>query len=109
MNTSVERYITAVTEIKQLQTKIKELKNEISELEQPIKEYMESIQADAVTFKGVSVVLYSRTVKKRPNKTEIKEIMEKKIGNERTSELLTTISKPISETTEDRLRVVKKR
>lgn len=109
MNKSVSEFITISTEIKSLQKQIKELKESIKLLEPEIMEYMSSIQADSVTFKGESIVLYSKTTKKKPSKDEVKERVESKLGSHGAEELLKTIREPVSEVTEERLKVVSKR
>jgi hypothetical protein len=109
MNENVEQYIALSVEIKNLQKKIKELKEAVTLLGPSIMEYMESIQADSVTFKGTSIVMYSKTTKKKPTKEQVKERIESKLGSSGAEDLLKTIREPVGQTTEDKLKVVSKK
>ncbi len=106
MNESVAEYITLAKKIKEMQSEIKNCKQSSAALEPSIREYMNSISTDSISFKGTTIMLYTKTTKKKPNKEEVKERLQEEVGSQRAEELIKTINEPTEEFSEDKLRVV---
>jgi hypothetical protein len=105
MNEKLVAYIDASKKAKELRVQLKECKGTLSALEPDVRRFMTTENTDAMVINGCTIVKYTKTVKKKPNKQEIKEILEEKVGISHTDDILKTISEPISESVEDKIKV----
>jgi hypothetical protein len=106
MNESIVEYIALAKKVKDLQKEMKDYKQALVTLEPSVREYMNSKSTDAITFQGYTVMLYTKTTKKKPNKEEVKERLQEEVGSQRAEELLKTIHEPTEEFSEDKLKLV---
>ena len=107
MSAQVERYINLNVSLKELNKKLKDIRLELKELEPSIKRYMEEIEADSVSFKGTSIVLYSKVTKKKANEKQVKKILKDKLDSETSQGLIDAIHESVEELTHDKLKIVK--
>jgi hypothetical protein len=80
MNEKLVAYIDASKKAKELRVQLKECKGTLSALEPDVRRFMTTENTDAMVINGCTIVKYTKTVKKKPNKQEIKEILEEKVG-----------------------------